>query len=67
MDKSTDITTKFVLSDTMPHGILVFLGAAFMVYGLTTPNPLETVWFVVVLPLPSSILKMESDFHALVR
>lgn len=51
MDTGTDMTPKFVLSSTMPHGILFFLGAAFLAYGLTTPNPLETAWFVVVLLL----------------
>lgn len=51
MDRGTDISTKFVLSSTMPHGILYFLGVLFMAYGLTTANPLETVWFVIVLLL----------------
>ena len=33
----------------MPHGILVFICLALMVYGLFTPNPLETAWFACIL------------------
>ena len=49
MAERTGLKPKSILPSTMPHGILVFFCLILMVYGLFTPNPLETAWFACML------------------